>query len=154
MKQGHLSLLTEKYSPLHLGNFQSITSISCEGDLVSVAAFVHQAGNAAKGKSISRTIFFQQSLFWVWKFPNLQMQLLILEEGVKPWFSLNQCTQVLQRETDSYSRAANQWGKSHQEKLKCSPVHLSIDSMNTMMQSGTISNHIVLCIKATMSFHT
>ena len=138
----------------HLGNFQSITSISCEGDLVSVAAFVHQAGNAAKGKSISRTIFFQQSLFWVWKFPNLQMQLLILEEGVKPWFSLNQCTQVLQRETDSYSRAANQWGKSHQEKLKYSPELLScINSMNTMIQSGTINNHIVPCIKATIRWH-
>ena len=139
----------------HLGNFQSITSISCEGDLVSVAAFVHQAGNAAKGKSISRTIFFQQSLFWVWKFPNLQMQLLILEEGVKPWFSLNQCTQVLQRETDSYSsRAANQWGKSHREKLKCSPEPLRcMDSINTMVLSGTISNRIVLCIKATISRH-
>ena len=31
---------------------------------------------------------------------------IIIEEGVKPWFSLNQCTQVLQRETDSYSSRA------------------------------------------------
>ena len=67
--------------------------------------------------------------------------LCIIEEDVKSRFSLNQCTQVLQRETDSYSsRAANQWGKSHQEKLKGSPELLScIDSMNTMIQSGTIA---------------
>ena len=59
---------------------------------------------------------------------------------------------MLQGETDRYSRAANQKGKSHREKLKCSPEHLScIDSMNTMMQSGTIRDHIVLCVKATKS---
>ena len=47
-----------------------------------------------------------------------------------------------------------QYWKESPRKTKCSPELLScIDSMNTMILSGTISNRIVLCIKATISRH-
>ena len=69
---------------------------------------------------------------------------------------------MLHGETDRYSRAANQKGKGYQmgyyPKRKESPKgpltkkeRVCIDSMNTTMQSGTIRDHIVLCVKATKS---
>ena len=48
-----------------------------------------------------------------------------------------------------------QYWKESPRKTKCSPELLScIDSMNTMILSGTISNRIDLCLKATISIHT